>query len=1032
VGVTGTLSATGAATLSSTLAVTGASTLTGAVGMGGAVTIGADGNGKNLRAYGASAGSNLRWDAVSNTLIVTAQSIQLTAPSMTVVSPLAVTGATTLTGTARVTGATTLIGALTVGTNGNGQTVIFYGGSSGSSLSWKPGSNLLDVEGDLKVSGDFDVGGALLGISDGITASGPILFNNDLDVGGQMTLAGALTVGNAEGSGPDVTMYGTSSSSFVAWANDVLTVSGDHEVTGHATIGGYLHLSADLDVDGSASFVGAATFAGDLTAGTAAGGTSVNMRLYGAAAGSSLYWNAGSNRLALTGALGVTGAASVSGATVLSSTLSVGSSFSVTGATNAFGAVTVGNAGVGQTFTVHGSHAGSFTRWVPSTNTLTVNGATVLNGAISVTAPSLAVAATSVSVTGATAITVSAATLAVTATTTIVGPTSIVGITSVVGGIGVTGGDLTVGASGSGQTLRVFGAAANSALVWTGSSNSLAVTGATSITGATTITGATAVTGNVGVTGTLSATGAATLSSTLAVTGASTLTGAVGMGGAVTIGADGNGKNLRAYGASAGSNLRWDAVSNTLIVTAQSIQLTAPSMTVVSPLAVTGATTLTGTARVTGATTLIGALTVGTNGNGQTVIFYGGSSGSSLSWKPGSNLLDVEGDLKVSGDFDVGGALLGISDGITASGPILFNDDLDVSGQTTLAGALTVGDSSTPSSFTVFGTSSSALSFSGSTLFVTGGTTVTGTATFASTATVSGAFSVTGATTFNGVTTHKADLNVGVDDFGHDVTFYGGESGSYLKWLEGASTLELQGRALNVDTSESIVLASPATAINSNALTLSGGTFDVRVGTTTFHTAVLLNNTVSFGGAMTATSTLTVEGAATLASTLDVTGDVAFAGMLEVAGATTINDDVLVNADLGVAGTLNVGSQGFRQDAKFYGTTLDSSERYLQWASDVSEWQVHANEKIYGDVFVYGVGEDSATFYLSGLANIEGDIQATGDLTIGELARAFTFVLTSCSSGRVPRTLVFSWAVACLPSARSSPSRRKRPWERRI
>ncbi|KAJ1627225.1 hypothetical protein T492DRAFT_1120963, partial [Pavlovales sp. CCMP2436] len=394
------------------------------------------------------------------------------------------------------------------------------------------------------------------------------------------------------------------------------------------------------------------------------------------------------------------------------------------------------------------------------------------------------------------------------------------------------------------------------------------------------------------------------------------------------------------------------------------------------------------------------------------------------------------GDLKVSGDFDVGGALLGISDGITASGPILFNDDLDVSGQTTLAGALTVGDSSTPSSFTVFGTSSSALSFSGSTLFVTGGTTVTGTATFASTATVSGAFSVTGATTFNGVTTHKADLNVGVDDFGHDVTFYGGESGSYLKWLEGASTLELQGRALNVDTSESIVLASPATAINSNALTLSGGTFDVRVGTTTFHTAVLLNNTVSFGGAMTATSTLTVEGAATLASTLDVTGDVAFAGMLEVAGATTINDDVLVNADLGVAGTLNVGSQGFRQDAKFYGTTLDSSERYLQWAqllgpladahsptkpafsnwhraSDVSEWQVHANEKIYGDVFVYGVGEDSATFYLSGLANIEGDIQATGDLTIVGMDEGKQQTARSATSGgKLCRTEPAVWEFA--------------------
>ncbi|KAG8461257.1 hypothetical protein KFE25_002446 [Diacronema lutheri] len=976
----GTLSATGATTLSSTLGVVGAATVGGALALGGELTVGTNGAGQGLRAFGASAGSQLRWVASSNTLAVNAASIELTAPSTSVAGPLAVSGAMSITGAASVTGAVQLTGALTVGANDVGHDVRLYGGTAGSYLLWDEDVNTLDIRGRLLVQGPAELTGATqLGGSLGVT--GATTLTATLAVGGATALSGALTVG-ANGAGRDVTLFGSSAGSFAAWSNNVLDVVGGLEVSGGAAVGGTLALGGALNVDGAATFDGGATFHANVAVGNPAGGESINAAFYGAAAGSSALWDAGNNRLALAGTLRVTGPASVSAATTLSSTVTIGSTLSVSGATSLFGATTIGQAGTGQTLTVHGSSTGSLVRWQGTT--LTVNGATALTGALTVSAPTASVSAGAFALAATGAATLTAASLTLSAPLAVVGATTLTGAASISGTLAV-GGALTVGASGSGQTLRAFGSGAGSALLWTGSTNSLAVAGSVAVTGATALTGALSVTGNTALVGTLSATGATTLSSTLGVVGAATVGGALALGGELTVGTNGAGQGLRAFGASAGSQLRWVASSNTLAVNAASIELTAPSTSVAGPLAVSGAMSITGAASVTGAVQLTGALTVGANDVGHDVRLYGGTAGSYLLWDEDVNTLDIRGRLLVSQPASLSNAL-SVGGSLSVTGATTLTGNLALAGQAVVTGALTLGSASSASSLTIFGSGGNSLAFSGSTLFVTGGVTVTSAALLASAVTVGGTLAVTGAATLSAGAALRGPLTVGVDDLGHDVTFYGGEPGSYLAWDEGASTLSLNGRALQVAASQTIALAAPSTTLASPTISVSGTSLSVSTSTAIISAALTLNGTVAMSGAATLAATLAVAGATSIASTLSVDGSTAFGSAVSIQGATTIFGEVVVNDDLVVEGDFNVGTPGTPQDARFYGTPVPGSTRYVEWLSDVSELHVAATQKVFGALEVYGVGANAGSVTVTGTLLTTGDITTTANVNVGGTA----------------------------------------------
>lgn len=63
---------------------------------------------------------------------------------------------------------------------------------------------------------------------------------------------------------------------------------------------------------------------------------------------------------------------------------------------------------------------------------------------------------------------------------------------------------------------------------------------------------------------------------------------------------------------------------------------------------------------------------------------------------------------------------------------------------------------------------------------------------------VTGDFAVTGTTTLTGATQQTGALTVGVDDTGHDVKFFGATTGVYLLWDESADQLQLVGNATGI------------------------------------------------------------------------------------------------------------------------------------------------------------------------------------------------------------------------------------------
>jgi hypothetical protein len=62
-----------------------------------------------------------------------------------------------------------------------------------------------------------------------------------------------------------------------------------------------------------------------------------------------------------------------------------------------------------------------------------------------------------------------------------------------------------------------------------------------------------------------------------------------------------------------------------------------------------------------------------------------------------------------------------------------------------------------------------------------------------STALVTGVLTTTAATVSNGGGQFNGAINVGVDDTGYDVKFFGATAGKYMLWDESADTLEVSG-----------------------------------------------------------------------------------------------------------------------------------------------------------------------------------------------------------------------------------------------
>jgi hypothetical protein len=158
---------------------------------------------------------------------------------------------------------------------------------------------------------------------------------------------------------------------------------------------------------------------------------------------------------------------------------------------------------------------------------------------------------------------------------------------------------------------------------------------------------------------------------------------------------------------------------------------------------------------INAATQIDATVTVGVDDTGYDVKFFGATTGKSLLWDESADSLIVTGSTSLQGGLEVGVDDTGYDVkffGATAGAYMLWDesaDDLILGG----AAGLSVN----------------------------------------STALVTGVLTTTAATVSNGGGQFNGAMNVGVDDTGYDVKFFGATAGKYMLWDESADTLEVSG-----------------------------------------------------------------------------------------------------------------------------------------------------------------------------------------------------------------------------------------------
>ena len=117
----------------------------------GTVTVGVNDTGYDVKFFGATASKSWLWDESDNKMIITGDA--------------AVTGTTTLTGVTQQTG------ALTVGIDGTGHDVIFYGDTAGSNMTWDQSDDALELTDSTPIRIGDDAAGDMTLYHDGTTVS---------------------------------------------------------------------------------------------------------------------------------------------------------------------------------------------------------------------------------------------------------------------------------------------------------------------------------------------------------------------------------------------------------------------------------------------------------------------------------------------------------------------------------------------------------------------------------------------------------------------------------------------------------------------------------------------------------------------------------------------------------------------------------------------------------------------------------------------------------------------------------------------
>lgn len=265
-----------------------------------------------------------------------------------VAATVAVTGDLTVSGTITygstvVPTATGYMGTLTVGVDGTGYDVTFYGDTSNYYWKWDQDG---DTNGGMVLVGTATITGAT-------TITGAVAITGALTQTGNVAIVGTLNVG-ADGAGTDFALFGDVAKYGVTW-----DANGDTN--------GALYVGADKhgvmfnlygDVTGCGVFWNPSTDTnGTLTIGATGGSAGVDVVMYGDTSGKYWKWDQSADGVVLVGTETITG------------------NVAITGAVGIVGAVTVGVDNTGHDVKFYGATSGSYLMWDESDDRLELDGA---------------------------------------------------------------------------------------------------------------------------------------------------------------------------------------------------------------------------------------------------------------------------------------------------------------------------------------------------------------------------------------------------------------------------------------------------------------------------------------------------------------------------------------------------------------------------------------------------------------------------------------------------------------------------------
>jgi hypothetical protein len=432
----------------------------GVVQIDGAVTVGVDDTGYDVKFFGDTSGQHLLWDQSADELALigdTKLSFHDAAGGENIIASadghLEINAGTTLDITAptvdinasttiNVDGATQLTGDVTIGVDGTGHDVQFFGATSGQHLLWDQSADELALVGDTKLSFHDAAGGEnIIASADGhleinsgttldITApTVDINVSTTLNVDGVTQLTGAVTFG-VDDTSANVKFFGATSGSYMLWQEDVddlvlagasalsidtttdssNTTTGSFHTDGGVGIAKKLYVGTDLDVDGTTNLDavdidGAVQIDNTVAVGT--NGSGFDVKFFGDTSSAFMLWDASEDDLILSGAAALsidtttdsssttTGSFHTDGGAGIAKKLYVGTDLDVNGTTNLDAVdidgatqidntVSVSTNGNGQDVKFFGATSGSYWHWDASADKVIQVGSTQITGAVTV------------------------------------------------------------------------------------------------------------------------------------------------------------------------------------------------------------------------------------------------------------------------------------------------------------------------------------------------------------------------------------------------------------------------------------------------------------------------------------------------------------------------------------------------------------------------------------------------------------------------------------------------------------------------